>query len=155
MEMLVRQDEFSCGCLLVVNEENNKSRDEEPGDNDGCEECAFGHGLCSLNLLIGSSPYRLRCPQRRVNLISGETFSPEIVKESAHAAPTHSFAMLIPSMTKPRISTLSKFASWKAVRSSPSANSTKCPVLNWSSIFERVSVSQRVRGSLESRVRKG
>ncbi len=94
-------------------------------------------------------------PHIRVNLISGETFSPEMVKESTHAAPTHSFAMLMPSITNPRISILSKFASWKAVRSSPSANRIKCPALNWSSIFERASVSQRVRGSLESRVRKG
>ena len=94
-------------------------------------------------------------PHIRVNLTSGETFNPEMVKESAHAAPTHSFAMLIPSITKPRISILSKLASWNTVRSLPSANSIKCPALNWSSIFSRVSVSQRVRGSLESRIRKG
>ena len=81
--------------------------------------------------------------------------SPEMVKASAHASPTHWFAILRPSMTKPRISILSKFASWNAVRSSPFANSTKYPEFKNNSISVRTSVSQRMRGSLESRYRKG
>ena len=32
------------GWLPVVDEEDNKSRDQQRGDNDGCEDCAFGHG---------------------------------------------------------------------------------------------------------------
>ena len=64
-----------------------------------------------------------------VNLASGVMFRLEIVKESAHAVPTHSFAILIPSMTKPRISILSKLASWNVVRYFPSANRTKYPAL--------------------------
>ena len=46
------QDEFGCGSLSVVDEEDDKSRDEQYGNDDGCEECTFGHGLVSL-VLVG------------------------------------------------------------------------------------------------------
>ena len=71
----------------------------------------------------------LSCPHVEVSLASGVTFRSEIVKESAQAVPSHWFAILMPSMTKPRISILSKLASWNAVRNSPSANRMKCPKL--------------------------
>ena len=90
-----------------------------------------------------------------VVLTPGVTFNPEMVNASAQASPTHSLAMLMPSMTKPRISILSKLASWNEVRNSPFANNTKYPELKYNSISVRTSVSHRRRGSLESRNRKG
>ena len=45
MNLLLREDEFGCGGLSVVDEEGNKSRDQQCGDDDGCEDFASGHGL--------------------------------------------------------------------------------------------------------------
>lgn len=39
----VCQDEFGCGGLPVVDKENNQPRDEQCGDDDSCEDGAFGH----------------------------------------------------------------------------------------------------------------
>ena len=109
----------------------------------------------SLNSLQLTRHLTLSSLHIEVNLTSGVTVSPEMVKASTQASPTHSFAMLMPSITKPRISILSKFASWNVVRNSPLANSTKSPELKCNSISVRASVSHRRRGSLESRNRKG
>lgn len=45
MDLLVCQDEFGCGYLPVVDEKDNQSRDQQCGDDDSCENCAFGHGF--------------------------------------------------------------------------------------------------------------
>lgn len=45
MNPLWGQDEFGWGVSPVVDEEDDKSRDEQCGDDNGCEECAFGHGF--------------------------------------------------------------------------------------------------------------
>lgn len=45
MNLLWCQDEFGWGALSVVDEEDNKPRDEQYGNDDGCEDCALGHGF--------------------------------------------------------------------------------------------------------------
>ena len=52
MNLLWCQDEFGCRSLPIVDEEDDKSRDEQCRDDNGCEECTFGHGLVSL-VLVG------------------------------------------------------------------------------------------------------
>ena len=45
MNLLLRQDEFPWRALSVVDEEDNKSKDQQYRDDDGCEDFASGHGL--------------------------------------------------------------------------------------------------------------
>ena len=45
VNLLVCEDEFGRGFLRIVDENDNKSRNQQDRDNDGCEDCAFGHGL--------------------------------------------------------------------------------------------------------------
>ena len=47
MNPLLRQDEFGWRALPVVDEEDNKSRDQQDGNDDGCQDCTFGHDLVS------------------------------------------------------------------------------------------------------------
>lgn len=45
MDLLLCEDEFGSGFLLIVDEEDNKSGNQQCGDYNGCDDCAFGHGL--------------------------------------------------------------------------------------------------------------
>ena len=45
MDLLLCEDEFGSGFLRVVDKEDNESGDQQDGDDDGCDDCAFGHGL--------------------------------------------------------------------------------------------------------------
>ena len=45
VDLLVCEDEFGRRFLRIVDEDENKSRDQQYRDDDGCEDCAFGHGL--------------------------------------------------------------------------------------------------------------
>ena len=44
MDLLLCEDEFSSRCLPIVDEEKNESGDQQYGDDEGCDDCAFRHG---------------------------------------------------------------------------------------------------------------
>ena len=45
MDLLLCEDEFSSRFLPIVDEEDNKSRNQQYWDDDGCDDCAFRHDM--------------------------------------------------------------------------------------------------------------